>query len=314
MRDLQHRLAALGFDTSGDAAGAFGDATAAAIRAFQERRGLPPTEACDDVTWEAVVEASWRLGDRPLYLTAPMVRGDDVATLQRCLGALGFDAGRVDGIFGLRTDRALADFQRNVGLVSDAICGPATVAALARLGDWSTSPHSVADIRERERFRRGPRTLAGRLVVLAHTGGLDAFATSAARAIGGAGASVLVVQHPDGSEQAAQANTAEADVFLGVGFGDGATCRAAYYASPTGWESPGGKLLAALVQHTWAPVLGGDPCGTAPMAVPILRETRMPAVFVSLGPPERVVERTAVLAAGLPGALESWVARFCDGD
>ena len=44
-----------------------------------------------------------------------MLRGDDVAELQQDLGALGFDAGRVDGIFGPRTKDALEQFQRNIG-------------------------------------------------------------------------------------------------------------------------------------------------------------------------------------------------------
>ena len=33
-------------------------------------------------------------------LTAPNLRGEDVAELQRILARLGFDCGRVDGIFG----------------------------------------------------------------------------------------------------------------------------------------------------------------------------------------------------------------------
>ena len=63
--------------------------------------------------------SSWRpaseLGDRTLYLHAPHFRGDDVRALQRKLNALGFDAGREDGVHGPRTDRAVREFQRNVG-------------------------------------------------------------------------------------------------------------------------------------------------------------------------------------------------------
>ena len=33
-------------------------------------------------------------------LTAPNLRGEDVAELQRILARLGFDCGRVDGIYG----------------------------------------------------------------------------------------------------------------------------------------------------------------------------------------------------------------------
>ena len=94
----------------------FGAGTEAAVRAFQEPRGLRVDGICGDETWASLVEAGYRLGDRLLYHRAPMLRGDDVAELQRLLGGLGFDAGRVDGIFGPDTAAALVEFQRNAGL------------------------------------------------------------------------------------------------------------------------------------------------------------------------------------------------------
>ncbi|MGZ7087798.1 MAG: peptidoglycan-binding domain-containing protein, partial [Ilumatobacteraceae bacterium] len=124
VRDLQQRLAALGLDPSIEPRGAFGEATVASVRAFQTARGIPASGVCDASTWTALVEAGYRIGDRLLYLRSPMLRGDDVAELQRGLGALGFDAGRVDGILGPTTERALRDFQRNAGLTTDGVCGP----------------------------------------------------------------------------------------------------------------------------------------------------------------------------------------------
>ena len=44
-----------------------------------------------------------------------MLRGDDVSELQRRLNALGFDAGREDGILGPETETALRQFQRERG-------------------------------------------------------------------------------------------------------------------------------------------------------------------------------------------------------
>jgi N-acetylmuramoyl-L-alanine amidase len=43
------------------------------------------------------------------------------------------------------------------------------------------------------------------------------------------------------------------------------------------------------------------------MSLPILRETRMPAVLVEVGPASRVVERAALLAVALSAALGEWV-------
>ncbi|MGA1038531.1 MAG: peptidoglycan-binding domain-containing protein, partial [Ilumatobacteraceae bacterium] len=65
------------------------------------------TGCCDELTWTALVEAGWTLGDRLLMITAPNLRGEDVAELQRILARLGFNCGRVDGIFGPDTAGAL---------------------------------------------------------------------------------------------------------------------------------------------------------------------------------------------------------------
>lgn len=315
MRDLQHRLSALGFDTSAAEPGVFDDRTRAAVRAFQTRRGLGASGICDAVTWEALVEAGWRLGDRPLYLSAPMLRGDDVADLQRRLGAIGFDAGRVDGIFGPDTERALLDFQRNYGLVADAVCGPATVGALAQLGDRHQAPASVVDVRERERFRCGPRTLAGRTVVVSHDGGLDALATSTARVLNGAGATAVVVQHPDGSAIAGQANRLDADVFVTFALSTvGDECRIAFYRSPAGWESQTGRALAMLLDEGLGSVLPCPDRAVVPMTVPVLRETRMPAVLIELAPAHDVVAHTGAIAAAIPSVLERWIDAVANAD
>ena len=96
------------------------------MRVFQEARGLRVDGVCGRDTWSSLVESGFRLGDRMLYLRHPMFRGDDVTELQRRLNALGFDAGREDGILGDDTTAALTEFQRNVGLTVDGVCGPAT--------------------------------------------------------------------------------------------------------------------------------------------------------------------------------------------
>ena len=321
MRDVQHRLSALGFGCGGDEPGTYGDATEAAVRLFQERRGLHADGVCGDHTWSALVEAGYRLGDRLLFLAAPLLRGDDVAELQRRLGSLGFDAGKIDGIFGERTNRALLDFQRNVGLVTDATCGPATLAALARLGSAATtSPPSVAAVWERERHRRRPPTLAGRTVAVGDTGGLDAVARAVAAAVLAGGGRSVLLQHPDPRAQAAEANALEVDCYVGLTLRDpGATgggvsdctpvgCWTAYYRSPDGSESPEGRRLASLVQEAVVPVLGATDGGVRGMAVPVLRETRMPAIVTELGAATVVVERSADLAAALTAALRRWVA------
>jgi peptidoglycan hydrolase-like protein with peptidoglycan-binding domain len=146
VRDLQQRLAAAGFDATTDA-GTFGPDTDAAVRRFQQHRGIVADGICGRDTWSALIEAGYRLGDRLLYLRTPMLRGDDVGALQLRLGGLGFDAGRVDNIFGPDTERALKDFQRNTALTTDGVCGPDVLAAIERLGTMAQGPTSVAGAR-----------------------------------------------------------------------------------------------------------------------------------------------------------------------
>jgi len=305
VRDLQGRLTAVGHEYSPDEPGVFGPGTEEAVKAFQQKRGLRTDAVCGAQTWAAVVEAGYRLGDRLLYNASPFLRGDDVADLQRRLGALGFDAGRVDGIFGEATQRALLDFRRYAGLTSDAVCGPATLAALERLGARVADPQPVARVRERENLRRSPRTLAGRRVVVGEPGGLDALAGAVARALADTGALAIPLHHPDGSAQAQEANGVGADLYLGLGAVE-AGCSTAYYAAHD-FESSGGRRLAECIQEEVSAVLGADRCQPSGMAIPVLRETRMPAVVCEMGPPSALVTRGAELAYAFSRALTRWV-------
>ncbi|MGI6168715.1 MAG: peptidoglycan-binding protein [Christensenellales bacterium] len=63
-------------------------------------------------------------------------RGSHVRTLQTQLNQLGFTCGKVDGVFGMRTEAAVRAYQRVRGLVVDGIVGPKTWGAL---GAESTS-------------------------------------------------------------------------------------------------------------------------------------------------------------------------------
>lgn len=304
---MQRRLAGLKLDTGEDEGGEYGPATEAAIRAFQVRRGLRVDGVCGRQTWAALVEAGYRLGDRLLYHRERLLRGDDVSSLQRLLGAMGFDAGRVDGLFGERTAAALADFQRNAGLVVDAICGPATLDALRRVSGRAAEGSTVSGIREVERLRGGPPGLHGRKVVVGEQGGLDALSSALGHELNLAGAAVVLVHHPDGSELADLANRSGADVYVGLALdAESEGPWTAFYSHPNGWTSPGGKRLAELVQAVVPGVVGAKDLGIRGMSTPVLLETRMPAVVCELAPPAAVVASTGTMAAELAGAIERW--------
>jgi N-acetylmuramoyl-L-alanine amidase len=278
------------------------------VRAFQEHRGLRPDGICGPQTWSALVEAGRVLGERLLYYRNRMLRGDDVATLQRQLGALGFDAGRVDGIFGVRTHDALCDFQRNTGLTVDGVSGPGTLEMLSRVSTRADRPEVVAELRERERLRGAPRTIRDRRIIVGEEGGLAALVDGIRRVLGRLGATVVTLHDPDGSVQAGEANALAGEAYLGLRLETSEPgCATAYFLGYNGVSSEGGRRLAESVQTALTTALAIPDRGTRGMRLPILRETRMPAVLIELGPPAVVVERGPEVAAAIGEALKCWV-------
>lgn len=276
VRDLQLRLAALGFDCTAAELGTYGTATETAVRAFQVARGLRVDGHCGRQTWSSLVEAGYAIGDRLLYHRTPMLRGDDVVEVQQRLNALGFDSGREDGIFGPTTAAALLEFQRNAGVAGDGICGPATIDALGRLGRFAGG--SVAAVREREALRCEGRSLAGKRVYLAVEPGLDALGEGVGKGLADLGAAVVSTgAGDDDSVVAAEANRYGADLFLGLRFGDVPGCSCDFFATRS-FRSEAGYRMAVSVLTELTVVLGVEAVGPAGRMYAVLRETRMPAV------------------------------------
>ncbi len=151
VEDVQRRLHLLGYDLGQRGiSGIYGEETATAVGLFRIAEGLPDSTIVDEDCWAALVDASFPLGDRTLYLRLPYFHGNDVRQLQKALNALGFTCGDADGIFGAHTERALREFQANVGIDPDGIAGSLTFKAIQRLNHaWEgkdAQPHSAAHI------------------------------------------------------------------------------------------------------------------------------------------------------------------------
>jgi N-acetylmuramoyl-L-alanine amidase len=299
VRDVQQRLLALGgrIDPA-ELEGVFGPSTESAIRGFQQRRSLLVDGKVGLETWSHLVEAGFALGDRVLYLRQRMFRGDDVRDLQTKLNALGFHAGRADGIFGERCDRAVRDFQRNVGMRPDGIVGPDTLHALGRV----LRPDEVlsgAMVREHEAISRLNATLHGaRVAVDPGHGSSDpgavgpsglteaeaAFLLSEAvvAELDRRGAKPLLLRgaadDPPVEERARIANEWGAEALLSIHVNahsdpgaEGAMCL--YFGNEVAF-SPSGQRLADLIQDELATRLGLKDGRTHRMSITILRETR----------------------------------------
>lgn len=304
---LQQKLATAGFALALSANGIFNASTAAAVADFQASRGLSVDGICGPHTWTALQEAIWALGDRNLFSSQPMLRGDDVAELQLRLGSMGFDAGRVDGIFGTDTAGAVEEFQLNSGLVADGVCGPETTAALLRMSARVT-PATVATVRERAKLQRAPRRLTEQHIMIASTSTMPAVAGELATGLRRSGATVSEACDWPESERIDEANRLEVDVYLGLLPSGEASCRVAYFATE-GFVSPGGQRLAGILGQRLPAALGIDRADVRGMRLPVLRHTRMTAVQCLIGPPGLVQARLSPLARSIEGCLDSWATR-----
>ena len=294
--ELQSRLRSVGSDLVAD--GEYGPETTAAVRSFQERRRLRVDGICGPETWGALEESGYALSDRLLCRRTPMLRGDDVVALQSRLNALGFDAGRADGIFGPQTESALRAFQHEAGIAVDRICGPDTIAALDRLG--APTPGSVAATRERDALRRGPRELRG-LGVLVTTDHAIPLADEVGGRLRLAGAEVTVLGTEDPGEIARVANETGVDLLVHLTESDQNLTQCAFFENAS-MRSEGGYRVAAGITETIR-ATGIDVATPAGRTSRILRETRMPAVTCELaGVGDNAIAEA--IARGVSAAIE----------
>jgi N-acetylmuramoyl-L-alanine amidase len=316
--EIRSKLAVLGLvaaaaEGEGVVTATFDEDTDRAVRAFQQQRGISVDGIVGPTTYHALDEARWRLGDRILfYVPARLMAGDDVAALQQRLLDMGFDCGRVDGLFGAETEQALREFQRNVGVVADGTCGPATFKALNQLARTVTggSPH---EMRESEAINRAGPTLSGKLVILdpGHGGsdhGVEAhrldegdlvydLASRVEGRLTATGCSAFLTRGPDGRadggpsevDRAGFANAAGADLLISLHAeahdNPAASGVATYYYGNDryGHYSAVGARFAGLVQREICARTDLVDCRTHPMNWDILRRTRMPAVRIEVG-------------------------------
>jgi N-acetylmuramoyl-L-alanine amidase len=338
VRDVQSRLAALGFQIEPEEHGTFGESTASAVREFQQRRQLLVDGRVGEDTWHELVEAGRTLGDNVLYLRFPSFRGDDVRALQGRLNLIGFDTGREDGIFGERTDLAVREFQRNVGLVPDGIVGPVTLDALLRIRPVGSGP-GRAMVREGEAMNRMAATLEGACIAIdaghgagdpgsVGSGGLtEAEATTMlaealAAGLTSRGAEPFLLREPGTdptvAERARAANERGAEVLISLHLNahDDPKAEGAltFYYGRGDYVSKAGQRLAELIQDEMTSSMGLKDGRTHPKSLPILRETRMPAVHVEpcfiTNPAEEAQLRREEFRTGIAAAMRTALERF----
>lgn len=269
------------------------------ICSFQQERGLNVTGILDVATERALEDARWKLGDRSLYLqSSSLMHGDDVASLQLRLTEMGFNCGRVDGIYGLRTESAIKEFQKSVGAKVDGRCGPETIVGLIRLikivsGGAPTQLRESANVRT-----RGP-ALANKVIVLDpgnNLGEEEVVYDIAVRIEGrllALGASVFLTRgqknSPSENERITFSNMNPTDLFISLHtersenpLANGVATY--FYGNDAhGVHSVIGERFASLLQREITARTSLLNCRTHPKTWDLLRLTQAPSVRVDCG-------------------------------
>ena len=285
----------------------FDDAVDAAVRAFQQRRGLIVDGIVGPATLRSLNDSRWQLGDRTLAysLSGPMT-GDDVLALQQRLAELGYNTGQTDGIFGPGTDRCVRDFQRDRALTGDGVFGPDTMKELARMGRMVTGGRAQFLREQQIARRRGPGLRGKRIVIDPSMGGDEGWAVGGLRArdlaydiahrlegrMTATGMEVFLTRaqldNPTQAERAELANSVTADLLISVHV-DGSTSALAegiaafHFGTDSGSSSTLGETLAGLIQKELVARTGFVDCRVHHKPWDILRLTQMPAVRVEVG-------------------------------
>ena len=169
-----------------------------------------------------------------------------------------------------------------------------------------TGDSTVARLRESDAMRRARPGLDERRIVVAEGGEAPAVADALGVALRDLGAVVQVVHHPDEHERAAAANAFEAALFVEVVVRAEPGTAVAFYARED-FESVGGRRLAELVAADLdRSIDGGAPAAARGMRLPVLRETRMPAVLLEVGPPAVAVQEAPALVRSITDAVRRW--------
>lgn len=223
------------------------------------------------------------------------MHGDDIAVLQSRLTEMGFDCGRVDGVYGPRTEIAVKDFQKSVGVTIDGKCGPSTIIALIRLTKIVSGGVPSTLRQNAMQQSRGP-ALANKVIALNPIGDDELVYDVAVRTEGrllALGASVFLTRgasnNPTESERIAFSNKSGADLMISLNvdshINDKAHGVATYFygSDAHGIHSIVGERFASLVQREICARTDLINCRTHAKTWDLLRMTTAPTVRIDLG-------------------------------
>jgi peptidoglycan hydrolase-like protein with peptidoglycan-binding domain len=132
VENVQKHLRAAGFDPQ-HTNGVFDERTEGALKAFQRHSGLEPSGRVDAQTWKRL-KTSFILSS---HAAAPaQARGEhsaEVKQSEKLLKRLGFNPGKVDGVFDARTEKAVKAYEKKHDLERNGEIGTNQLAQMKKL-------------------------------------------------------------------------------------------------------------------------------------------------------------------------------------
>ena len=225
-----------------------------------------------------------------MYLTRPTLRGDDVAELQVRLAQLGFNPGRIDGIFGPKTEEALADFQRNCAIEANGTLTRETLLEMVRMTSVNKVRSLVTDARDLAGFYEvndGPLVLCGRSPLLALLERTLSDMTT-----------VIVLPDDNFEVVATFANAHQASFVLSLQTLEHIDGVLLHYWASYRSHSRRGEQLASHIASAFTRSQHLPRVEVTGMALPILRETKMITLHIEHGEgtPETLEELAAIIS------------------
>lgn len=122
VKNVQAHLKAAGFDPQ-HTNGVFDERTGAAVKAFQQKSKLPVTGTVDGKTWKEL-QKSFILSSKPAAPAQKLgERSGAVKASEKLLKKLGFNPGKIDGLFDARTQKAVKAYEKRAKLERDGAIG-----------------------------------------------------------------------------------------------------------------------------------------------------------------------------------------------
>jgi N-acetylmuramoyl-L-alanine amidase len=319
--DIQRRLRLLGYDLGQtEIDGIFGKDTKKAVKKFQQDRGLLITGIVDFETWQELVDAGYKLGDRMIYLKEPPFRGDDVKKLQVMLKTLGFYKNNENGIFCRQTRSALIDFQKNMGLPSDGMVGDGTLNylnSLKRIIESRTTSNFPLVKNKQEKNRSEVKIILDygldisdetkdefyikdKIYILK---GITDYCYGSFKKEGFVSFYTVddLSQNFFLSDRIRSANKSDADILISVNLNYSANSNASgsstYFFKGLKSYSIPGKTIATLIQDMIIKNLGAIDCRTHGRSYAILKATSMISILVEPGFISNSAEREKLLSS-----------------